>query len=209
MFPIQVLAAYLAACVIVVLSPGPDNILALSRGLSQGKLAAALSSVGAGTGIMVHTLAATFGLAVLLQASQSAFWVVKALGAAYLILLGIKAIRSQGLISFAPSARLPLGRIFMTGLLSNVLNPKPGLFVLAFLPQFVSAGRGSVTIQMVVYGAIFAGLTMVIFSALGASAARLAGWLSRRPRVVSGLNLGAGLTFLAAGLSVLTLKART
>jgi threonine/homoserine/homoserine lactone efflux protein len=207
-FPPEILAAYLVACVIVVLAPGPDNILALSRGLSQGPLAASLSSTGAGAGIMVHTLAATFGLSLVLQSSESAFWIVKLAGAAYLIWLGIKAIRSRSLISFSPADRLPLGRVFSTGLLSNVLNPKPGLFVLAFLPQFVSANRGPVAIQMLVYGAIFAVMTAVVFSILGASASRLATWLSRRPRVVLGLNIGAGLTFLAAGFSVLALRAK-
>lgn len=208
MFPPEILAAYLVACIIVVLAPGPDNILALGRGLSQGPLAAALSSIGAGGGIMVHTVAATFGLSIVLQSSESAFWIVKAVGAAYLVWLGIRAIGARSLISFKPADRVPLGRVFTTGLLSNVLNPKPGLFVLAFLPQFTSAARGSVAVQMLVYGAIFALMTAVVFSLLGASASRLAAWLSRRPRVVSGLNIGAGLTFLAAGLSVLTLKAR-
>lgn len=98
--------------------------------------------------------------------------------------------------------------MFITGLMSDVLNPKPGLFVVAFLPQFASVSRGSVEVQMPVYGAIFAVLTAIVFSILGASAARLARWLEGRPGVVMGLNIGAGLTFLAAGLSVLTLKAK-
>ena len=208
MFPSETLIPYLLATILVVLSPGPDNILALSRGLSQGKLAAMSSAIGAGGGIMVHTLAATYGLSLILRESASAFWVVKGIGATYLIWLGIKAIRSRGLISFKPSARLPLHRVFITGLMSNVLNPKPGLFVVAFLPQFVSVSRGSMEVQMMAYGAIFAVLTAVIFSILGASASRLARWLEGRPGVVTGLNVGAGLTFLAAGLSVLTLKAK-
>ena len=208
MFPSEVLIPYLLATILVILSPGPDNILALSRGLSQGRLAAIASSIGAGGGIMIHTLAATFGLSLILRDSASAFWVVKAVGATYLIWLGIKAIRSRGLISFMPAERLPLHRVFATGLMSNVLNPKPGLFVVAFLPQFASVSRGSLEVQMLVYGAIFAVLTAIVFSILGACAARLACWLEGRPAVVAGLNIGAGLTFLAAGLSVLTLKAK-
>ncbi len=96
----------------------------------------------------------------------------------------------------------------MTGLLSNVLNPKPGLFVLAFIPQFVSAQRGPVAVQMLVYGAIFAVLTAVIFSVLGAYAARLSGWLAHRPRATAWLNYGAGATFIASGLSILALGQR-
>lgn len=208
MFPPDLLLAYLAAVVLVVLSPGPDNILAIGRGLSQGPLAAGLSALGAGLGIMVHALAATLGLALVLQTSPLAFWVVKAAGAAYLLWLGVRALASRSLISFTPADRQPPLRIFLTGLLSNVLNPKPGLFVVAFIPQFVSAERGPVAVQMLVLGAIFAVLTTLVFTLMGAFAARLSAWLAQRPRAVAGLNIGAGLTFIAAGLSILALQRR-
>lgn len=208
MFPTEILLAYLGAVLIVVLAPGPDNILAVSRGLSQGPLAATLSSIGAGLGILVHSVAATLGLTLVLQTSPAAFWAVKIVGAGYLIWLGVKALRSRSLISFKPAAQQPLSRIFITGLLSNVLNPKPGLFVIAFIPQFVSASRGSVSAQMLVYGLIFAVLTAAIFSVIGSFAAQLARWLQRRPRVTDWANIGAGLTFIAAGLSILALDRR-
>ncbi|MBP8296723.1 MAG: LysE family translocator [Burkholderiales bacterium] len=208
MFPTEVLLAYVAAVLVVIVAPGPDNILAISRGLSQGRIAAALSSVGAGLGIMLHTIAAAFGLALVLQASPLAFWIVKAAGAAYLIWLGYKAITARNLISFVPPERQSLGRVFATGLLSNVLNPKPGLFVVAFIPQFTSPGRGPVYLQMLGYGVVFAVLTALIFMLLGAFAARLSNWLSRRPRVVAAANVGAGMTFVAAGLSILALDRR-
>lgn len=209
MFPTSVLLTYTAACILVVLSPGPDNLLAISRGLSQGRLAAATSAVGSALGILAHTLAATFGLALLLQQSSTAFWVVKLVGAAYLLWLAWRAWTAGGLVSFAPAARVPLRRVLLGATLTNVLNPKPGLFVLAFLPQFVDAGRGSVTVQMLVYGMIFAVLTAAIFSAMGGSASRLTGWLRRHPGAVHGVNAGAGVAFLAAGLSVLSLKQRS
>ena len=205
MFPADVLIAYLAAVLVVVVAPGPDNILAISRGLSQGWSAAAASSVGAGLGIMVHSVAATLGLALLLQSSPLAFWLVKAMGAAYLLWLGYKAITARSLISLSPADRQPLSRVFMTGLLSNVLNPKPGLFVVAFIPQFVSATRGSLQTQMLVYGAIFAVVTALVFTVLGGLATQLSAWLERRPKAVAAANVGAGLTFFAAGLSILAL----
>ena len=205
MFPSGVLLTYLAAVLLVVLSPGPDNLLALGRGLSQGRAAAALSSLGAGLGILCHTAAAAAGLALVLQTSPMAFGALKLAGAAYLLWLGIKAIASRSLVTFAPAQRQSLRRVFATGLLSNVLNPKPGLFVLAFIPQFTSPLRGPVPLQMLVYGAIFALLTVLAFSVLGAFAAQLSGWLSRRPRVVAATNVGAGLVFIAAALSILAL----
>lgn len=100
MFPPEVLAAYLAAVLVVVLAPGPDNILAISRGLSQGWTAAAASAMGAGLGIMVHAVAATLGLALVLQTSPLAFWVVKLVGAGYLLWLGYKAILSRNLTRY-------------------------------------------------------------------------------------------------------------
>ncbi|WP_263914532.1 LysE family translocator [Achromobacter sp. 79A6] len=206
MFPLEVLLPYLLACWIVVVSPGPDNILALSRGLSQGKVAAAVSSLGAAAGIMVHTVAATFGLSLLMQTSEALFWGIKLVGAAYLIYLGIKALRAKDLITLRKSQHLPLRKVLSVGFLSNVLNPKPGLFVLAFLPQFVDAGRGSVQAQMLVYGAIFAVLTFVTFTLVGAFAARLSGWLVSRPAVAARLNTTAGLTLVGAGVLVLSLK---
>ena len=96
----------------------------------------------------------------------------------------------------------------MTGLLSNVLNPKPGLFVVAFIPQFVAVGRGSVHVQRLVYGALFAVATAVIFTLLGGFSARLSSWVSRRPRVLEAANVGAGITFVAAGLSIQVLDRR-
>ncbi|MDB6078150.1 MAG: amino acid transporter LysE [Akkermansiaceae bacterium] len=208
MFPPEVLLAYVGACLIIIISPGPDNILSISRGLSQGHQAACVSSVGAGLGIVVHTLAAVFGLGLLIQTSQSAFWIVKIAGACYLIWLGIRALRSGELISFAPAARKSLGAIFRTGFLSNVLNPKPSLFVLAFIPQFVSAQRGSIQMQMLVYGVIFAVMTAALFSTMGCFASQLTGFLRRRPKTSTALNTGAGLTFIASGLSILAIRQR-
>ena len=206
MFPLQIWLAYTAACVLLILSPGPDNLLAVGRGLSQGRWAAVVSGISSGTGILFHVAAATFGLTVLMQTSATAFWIVKLVGAAYLLYLGIRVLRSRSLISFAPAARQPLRSIFGTGFLSSALNPKPGMFVLAFLPQFVSPARGSVTTQMLVYGVWFAVLTAVGFALMGIFASRLSSWLRARPRVVAGLNVTAGMTFIASGLSVAALR---
>ena len=85
MFPTDIVMTYLAACLLVVLAPGPDNLLAIGRGLSQGRAAAALSALGAGVGILFHTLTAALGLSVILQSSAAAFWAIKAVGAVYLI----------------------------------------------------------------------------------------------------------------------------
>ncbi len=202
MFPLDVWIAYTTACVLLVLAPGPDNLLAVGRGLSQGRLAALVSGLSSGTGILFHVFAATFGLAVLVQASALAFLAVKLVGAGYLLFLGVRVLRSRALITLEPAARRPLKAVFATGFLSAALNPKPGLFVLAFLSQFVDPDRGPVILQMLTYGLWFSLLTAGGFALMGIFASRLAALLKGRPRAVAGLNLGAGLTFLASGLSV-------
>lgn len=206
MFPLETWLTYTVACLLLVLSPGPDNLLAIGRGLSQGRMAACISGISSGAGILFHVAMATFGLTLLMQTSAVAFWAVKLIGAAYLIWLGIKVLRSRNLISFEPVAKQPIRTIFATGFLSAALNPKPGLFVLAFIPQFVHPALGSVTTQMLVYGGWFAFLTALGFALMGVFASRLSSWLRARPRVVVGLNISAGLTFVASGLSVVAIK---
>ncbi|MBD9396581.1 LysE family translocator [Pseudomonas sp. PDM11] len=206
MFPLSVWLAYTAACVLLVLAPGPDNLLAIGRGLSQGKLAAIVSGTASGAGILFHVAAASLGLTLLMQTSEIAFWVIKLIGAGYLLWLGIKVLRSRSLISFKEATRQPLRSIFLTGFLSAALNPKPGFFVLAFIPQFVDPARGSVTMQMVVYGVWFALLTAVGFALMGVFAGALSSFLRSRPRLVNGLNVGAGLTFVGSGVSIATLS---
>ena len=141
-----------------------------------------------------------------MQSSALAFWIVKLVGGVYLIWLGVQALRTQSLVSFAHAQAQPLKKIFVTGFLSAALNPKPGLFVLAFIPQFINPERGSVTIQMWIYGAWFAVLTAVGFATMGACASGLTHWLSARPKWIKGLNISAGLTFIFSGLSVVTMK---
>lgn len=208
MFPTDVLLTFTAACLLLVISPGPDNLLAIGRGLSQGKLAAIISGVSSGSGILFHVLAATMGLTLLIQTSELAFYVVKIIGATYLICLGIKVLKSKSLFSLEPAKKQPMKSIFLTGFLSAALNPKPGLFVLAFIPQFVNPELGSVSVQMLGYGAWFAFLTALGFSLMGIFSSQLSIWLTRRPRLVTGLNVGAGITFISSGMAVALMRQR-
>ena len=210
MISIEIWLTYTLACILIILSPGPDNILAVSRGLSQGRLAAVVTSVGAGFGLMVHVFTAALGLAVIVKNSAPAFFVVKIVGAGYLIWLGLKVLKSGDLISFSSEKKqLPLTSVFITGFLTNVLNPKPALFVLAFVPQFVSQNAGHAVMQTIVLGSWFAILAIIIFSVLGSFSAELSSWLEKHPKGIVGLNIGAGLTFVTAGLSIAFLQRDT
>ncbi|EGU35303.1 LysE family translocator [Vibrio scophthalmi] len=208
MFPLDIFIPYTFACLLLVIAPGPDNLLAMARGLSQGKLAAWVSGCASGSGILFHVLAATFGLTLLIQTSEIAFYVVKLVGAAYLIWLGIKVLRSRSLFNLEPANKQSLVTIFSTGFLSAALNPKPGLFVLAFIPQFVNPALGSVSLQMMGYGVWFAFLTAIGFSLMGVFSSQLASWLKGKPKVVSALNIGGGMTFIGSGLAIALLRQR-
>ena len=140
MFPLDTPAACLAAVPLAIVAAGPDNILAIGRCPSQGRVVAILSSMGAGLDTMFQTVGATLGPTQVIQASPAAFWAVKRVGAGHLLWLDFRVVTSRSLISFTPTAARSLRRVFATGLFSNVLDPKPGPFVLAFIPQFIGAG---------------------------------------------------------------------
>ena len=148
----------------------------------------------------------SYGVALIIQTSAIAFLAVKLVGATYLIWLGARALLYRDLVSFAPAARRPPHVIYLAGLMSNVLNPKIALFVVAFIPQFVSADRGPLETQMMIYGAGLAAIAAVGLSLIGNFASVLSKWLLSRPRVVAGINIGAGLTFVTTGFSAAAIK---
>jgi len=206
MFPIEIFFAFTIASLLLILSPGPDNLLAIARGLSQGRRAACISGLSSGTGILFHVILATFAVTHLISTSPVGFWVVKLLGAGYLFFLGVRVLRKQSLVVFTTTTRQPIAKVFVTGFLSAALNPKPGLFVLAFIPLFVMPARGKVTSQMLVYGVWLALLTAFGFSMMGVFASYLSCRLLNRPRLVRWLNFCSGLICVASGLFIVALK---
>jgi threonine/homoserine/homoserine lactone efflux protein len=185
----------------LILAPGPDMLYVITRGVTQGRRAGMLSALGVICGILVHTTAAAFGLTLILQTSALAFLIVKTLGAAYLIYLGVKAWRDKSTFSVQPSApSLSVQRVFWQGVLSNVLNPKVAIFFLAFLPQFVDKESSQVALQMVTLGLTFAGFGLCFLLAVGYSSGTIGGWLADRPhyarflqRLAGGILVGLGI----------------
>jgi threonine/homoserine/homoserine lactone efflux protein len=185
----------------LILAPGPDMLYVITRGVTQGRRAGMLSALGVICGILVHTTAAAFGLTLILQTSALAFLVVKTLGAAYLIYLGIKAWRDKSTFSVQPSApSLSVQRVFWQGVLSNVLNPKVAIFFLAFLPQFVDKGSSQVALQMVTLGLTFAGFGLCFLLAVGYSSGTIGGWLADRPNYARFLQRLAGSILVGLGI---------
>ena len=204
---------YLPAVAIIIAIPGPDMLLSLSRGLTQGRGAGFAHAFGVGLGIMAHSLLAALGVSALLTASETAFWVMKLVGGAYLIYLGVQQWRSVASATLLNAPKAPLKGIFWRGILSNLLNPKVALFVLAFVPQFVRAGDGanptsSPLVQMLLLGAIFSVLTVIAYGALGAAAGGVSRWLAAHPAYMRGVNRGSAGLFVASGAAVLLLDRR-
>jgi len=201
-FGTQNLLVFMASAILLNLTPGQDTMYILGRSMAQGRRAGVLSVLGITSGTFVHTLAAAFGLSAILATSASAFLVVKMAGAAYLTYLGIRMLfersSSDGrLAMFAPESDWA---IYRAAFLTNLLNPKVALFILAFLPQFVDPTKGSVIVQILVLGLIFniGGTTVNCIVAISAGAA--AGMLRGSERFSRWLNRFTALVFVGLAL---------
>ncbi|MBN3723729.1 LysE family translocator [Burkholderia sp. Ac-20379] len=194
---------FLATSIAITVAPGPDNLQVLARGISQGRAAGLVSALGFAAGVIFHTTLAAFGVAALLRSSPVAFHILKFAGAAYLIWIGIKALRSQGLATADARAPQPLLTIFRQSVIGNMLNPKVTLFFVVFLPQFVDVGGAQpVSLQMFELGLLFMAQAAVVFSVFGLCAGLLGAWLKRRPRAGVWLDRLAGATFIGLGLRI-------
>jgi len=195
------LGLFVLAALVLLITPGPAVLYIVARSLDQGRSAGLISALGVHVGTLVHVAAAAAGVSAALAASATAFAVVKYLGAAYLIYLGIRRVldRAEPEAGAGPG-RAPLARIFGQGIVVNVLNPKTGLFFLAFLPQFVDPARGAVAGQVLVLGMLFVALGMCTDGAwaLGAGTARQ--WLGTRPRNTGGERYLIGGVYMGLGL---------
>ncbi|MFN8511421.1 MAG: LysE family translocator [Thermomicrobiales bacterium] len=195
------LALFLTASLIVIIAPGPDNILVLTRGITLGRRAALISAGGAASGLVIHSMLAAVGLSALLGRSVAAYSAVKYVGAAYLLYLGVRALLSREHFSLAgEAAPLPLGQVYVQGVASNLLNPKIAVFFLAYLPQFADPTTGRLGAQLLLLGLIFAALTWGLFSAIAVCSGAIGGWLRRRPRAATGLGWLTGGVLVALGI---------
>jgi threonine/homoserine/homoserine lactone efflux protein len=205
LFDMQALLSFLAAAVVLVILPGPGTAWIVAQAFAGGVRRGLLAGLGLEVATLLHALAAGLGLSALLATSALAYEVVKYLGAAYLIWLGIKAWRGgeqaaspDAPVSEAPAPEASGRRVFLRSVLTGVLNPKVALFFLAFLPQFVHPERGWVWLQFMVLGALLAVVgfcnDVVLSLAVGRFRRRIVGgggrWLQR---ATGGLFIGLGL----------------
>jgi threonine/homoserine/homoserine lactone efflux protein len=200
------LAFFAAASLALAVVPGPAVLYIVAQSVDQGRLAGLVSALGICVGGLVHVVAATIGLSSLLASSATAFTIVKYAGAAYLILLGIRRLLTreqlEDEVARAPRSRR---RLFVDGVVVNVLNPKTALFFLAFLPQFVNPGEGTATLQILVLGLLFAVIALCSDSMWALAAGTLGSWLRRSRWYLGVKRWVTGTVFVGLGLS--TVKA--
>lgn len=203
-----ILFLYLMSATVIIISPGPDFIYVITRGIAQGRKAGVYSALGISIGLIVHTGLAAFGLSALLSTSGFAFNIVKFLGAGYLIYLGIKTLLSNNVLR--PDSKnvseLKSFTIFRQGVLTNVFNPKAIITFMAFLPQFITPGEGNTSFQIFLLGGLLAFLAMIWFGIVGYFAGYFGLWLSGKENFRMIIKWISGTVLLGLGIRLAVAK---
>ena len=193
---------FMGAALALLLIPGPAVLYITARSASQGRVAGLVSVLAIETANFMQAVAAALGLSAILLSSALAFDVVKYLGAAYLIYLGIrKLLASDNGAEDEEVKQESLARIYWQGFAVNILNPKTALFFFAFLPQFVDPAKGNVVMQNLLLGAIFVGMAIITDSMYALLASSLAGKLTGNKRFQKGQRYFAGLVYIGLGIT--------
>ncbi|MBN9280413.1 MAG: LysE family translocator [Hyphomicrobium sp.] len=200
---------FVAAGLLLNITPGPDMAYIMGRSAQLGARAGAVAAIGITAGCFVHIAAAALGLSAILSTSAEAFFILKLVGAVYLVWVGISLLRNAGVSDAAASngrAAISLRGIFLQGFLTNALNPKVALFFLAFLPQFISAGAPSKALAFIVLGLIFCATGTVVCLMIAWSTARASAALSAGSVVRSWMERALGGLFVLLGIRLAFLQ---
>jgi threonine/homoserine/homoserine lactone efflux protein len=193
---------FVVASVLLLLTPGPAVLYIVARSVEQGRAAGFVSVLGIHLGTIVHIVAAAVGLSALLVSSALAFALVKYLGAAYLIWVGIRTLLAKDPDAAAPAtAAAPLRRVFRDGFVVNLFNPKTAIFFLAFLPQFVDPHRGALHWQILTLGLTFMGLGIMSDGMFALAAGTAGDFLRRNRRFLKFQRWFAGTSFIGLGVT--------
>ena len=198
------LSLFIAAAALLVVLPGPNTLYIVARSLEQGTLAGLVSCVGVLVATLVHVSGAALGLSALVLASPLAFNLLRYGGAAYLVMLGLRALRRPDGGATVPAqapARRGFAQLFAHGLMVNLLNPKTALFITAFLPQFVQVERGAIPAQIFLLGGVLITVGLVSDAAYALAAGRAATWLQTRSSLSRWQGRVAGMVYLGLGLA--------
>jgi threonine/homoserine/homoserine lactone efflux protein len=205
MLPTGHLLAFSLISFALIVVPGPNVIFVISRSLMLGRAAGVGTAVGGQVGVYTQVTAVAFGIGALVERSVAVFTVIKLAGAAYLVYLGVQAIRhrrSLGAALDAMAERKTIGRILRDGFAVGVGNPKAIVFFAAVLPQFVDRSAGHVPVQMLLLGAVFMAIAVLSDSSWALAAGTARAWLARSPRRLELVGGTGGLVMIGIGASL-------
>jgi len=204
MIEITEIYMFIVASFLLCLAPGTDNIYVLTQGMTRSKKAAIVTTLGLATGLIIHTSAAALGISVIFQTSELAFNIVKFVGAAYLLYIAYQAFkyRNEKLDLSIQNSTKELKKLYFKGFIMNILNPKVSIFFLAFLPQFVNTQAGNIPMQMLLLGAIFMALTIIVFSSIGIAGNLLSKRLMENPSIVKYMNILTSIVLVSLGIKL-------
>ena len=200
------IALFCLASIALAVVPGPAVTYIVTQSIDKGRRAGLVSALGVASGGLVHVAAAAVGLSALIASSATAFTTVKLVGAAYLIVVGIRRILSRDEEAEVVTEPTPHRQLYVQGVVVNVLNPKTALFFLAFLPQFVDPSRGSVAAQVVFLGVLFAVIALTSDAMYALVADLLAGKLRRSGTGARVRRWVSGGIFIALGVTAATAR---
>lgn len=188
----------------LIFTPGPDILYITTRGIAQGRRAAMISTAGVCAGYVVHTMMAVAGLTAILYASEFLFNAVRYAGAAYLLYLGVKTLRSKAQFDVhgVHETHDPPW-LFLTGMATSVMNPKGILLFFAYLPQFVSPDAGSVSMQLLIVGALFTLMCGIVYGVYAFFSSAIGHRLSNAPRFADAMRWLTASVFMGLGLRLL------
>jgi threonine/homoserine/homoserine lactone efflux protein len=194
-------ASFLGAALAINLTPGPDIAYILSRTLAEGRRAGVASSLGVCSGALVHVLLAALGVAAMLAAAPHALLALQLVGAAYLVWLGVSALRSsqvstQAIDTYHERSGSSLPKIYLQGVAIDILNPKVSIFFMAFLPQFVRPDFGPPSFQIGVLGGVVVLVSLAVEIPLVLMASRASTGMRQSTRLMAGLRRVMGVTML-------------
>jgi threonine/homoserine/homoserine lactone efflux protein len=196
MFDVNTIVMFFTASVLLALAPGPDILYVMTQSMLKGRSAGIMVTFGLCTGLIGHTTAVAFGVAMLFQTSAVAFTVLKFAGAAYLLYLAWKSFSaSEGALSIQKGPEMSSWYLYRRGVIMNITNPKVSIFFLAFLPQFSNPARGSIPLQLMLLGGMFILSALTVFSSISYLAGLIGGWFLKSRRAEKILNIAAGSVF--------------
>jgi threonine/homoserine/homoserine lactone efflux protein len=205
MLPTSHLLAFALISFALIIVPGPNVLFVVSRSLMLGRAAGVGTAAGGQIGVYLQVVAVAFGVGALVERSVAIFTVIKLAGAAYLVYLGVQAIRHRGSLREALEvAAQPrsLGRILGDGITVGATNPKVIVFFAAVLPQFVNRSAGHVQVQMLLLGSVFLAIAVVCDSSWALAAGSARSWLARSPRRLEMVGGAGGLAMIGIGASL-------